>query len=129
MGRPPTGIRGDLIELTADLSRLSELKKRGIEALPEFDGSGSLKDEVGQLLSELADEGVFLVRVGELESWLPTLMNGVSREDKARWAMLAAEKIEVVGEREEDVWAFIRGVDEHLQRRVGELATESQTRD
>jgi hypothetical protein len=42
-------------------------------------------------------------------------MRGQSREDKSRWAVLAAEKIEDVGERDDDVWLFVRSVRDFLQ--------------
>ena len=48
-------------------------------------------------------------------------MKGQSREDKSNWAMLAAEKIENVGERDEDVWRFVRSVYDFLQEELANL--------
>ena len=75
----------------------------------------SLKADANDLLSEFGEVGLFPVPVGELESWLPMLMKGSSREDKSQWAMLAAEKIEDAGDRkEEDVWKFVRSTADFL---------------
>ena len=55
-------------------------------------------------------------------------MKGQSREDKSKWAMLAAEKIEDVGERNEDVWLFIHTVYDFLQKQLGNFVGVSTQR-
>ena len=112
-------VRGKLQSISRQLYKLNNLQQKGIEAIPEvFENGGStiqLRAEVNSLLSDLGTYGLFLVPVGELESWLPILMKGQSREDKNKWAMLAAEKIEDVGEREEDIWQFMRTIYNFIQ--------------
>ena len=113
-------IRGRLIDIANKMSQLHDLKLRGLDAIPKsYSVNGSsefLRDNVDNLIKDLASYGLFLVPVGELESWLPVLMKGQSREDKSKWAMLAAEKIEDVGERDDDVWQFIRSIYDFLKQ-------------
>jgi len=113
-------LRGKLLEAANRLNRLHDFKQGGLDAIPESHTDGattvSLRNDVRTLLSDLEARGLFLVPVGELESWLPILMKSQSREDKSKWAMLAAEKIEDVGERDEDVWRFINTVYGFLQK-------------
>jgi len=113
-------LRGKLSGLTNRLYRLRVLQNGGIDAIPERIGQAgtetSLRREVETLVKTLQEQGLFLVPVGELESWLPILMKDESREDKSKWAMLAAERIEKVGELEEGVWLFIRAVHDFLQK-------------
>ena len=45
-------------------------------------------------------------------------MKGQGREDKSKWAMLVAEKVEDVGERDEDVWQFISSVHRFFEQRL-----------
>jgi len=120
-------LRGELSGIVRMLYRLHHLQQRGLEAIPETvtmpDSSVFLRIELNTLLSDLQSHGVFLVPVGELESWLPVQMRGHSREDKSRWAMLAAEKIEDIGERHGDVWEFIKAVYEFLEKRQRRLPT------
>jgi hypothetical protein len=122
-------LRGRLQDIVNKLYRLHDLKERGIEAIPGEYEEGkikiALKQDVQTLLSTLEKHGLFLVPVGELESWLPILMKGQSREDKSKWAMLAAEKIEDVRERDDDVWQFLRSVYRFLQQRL-ETTIETQ---
>ncbi|MFC1573791.1 hypothetical protein ACFL30_01255 [Candidatus Latescibacterota bacterium] len=113
-------LRSKLLKAANRLNRLHDFKQGGLEAIPESHTDGattvSLRNDVQTLLSELEARGLFLVQVGELESWLPIIMKGQSREDKSKWAMLAAEKIEDVGERDDDVWRFINTVYCFLQK-------------
>jgi hypothetical protein len=116
-------LRGKLLDIAARLYKLQKLQQHGLNAIPEHCREGaimvSLRENVRTLLAALQEHGLFLVPVGELESWLPILMKGQSREDKSKWAMLAAEKIEEVGEGKEDVWQFIRTVYDFLQKQLG----------
>ncbi|MGH9895205.1 MAG: hypothetical protein ACREA0_25125, partial [bacterium] len=118
-------LRAKLQDIAGRLYRLKDLQQQGIQGIPEECNDGttkvSLRQDVLTLVAKLQEHGLFLVPVGELESWLPILMRGQSREDKSKWAMLAAEKIEDVGERDEDVWRFIRTVYGYLERQLGSL--------
>jgi len=111
-------LRGKLSRIVEQLYRLRELKLLGVECIPLTYKFGQqnvpLRDELQSLLLTLASNGLFLVPKGELESWLPILMKGQSKEDKAKWAMFAAEKIEDVEERHDDIWLFIRNVYDYL---------------
>ena len=111
-------LRRKLLQLARRLYRLHDLQQRGLEAIPEKHTDGgttvSLRDDVRSLLDDLQSHRLFLVPEGELESWLPIVMKGQSREDKSKWAMLAAEKIEDNGERNEGVWQFIHSVYDRL---------------
>ncbi len=122
------GVRRSLQRIISDLSRLRDLQQRGLEAIPEIHNNGesevTLRKNVKMLLSKFEEWGLFLVPVGELESWLPILMKGHSRNDKSQWAMLAAEKIEDVGERDEDVWHFILRVYDFLDKRLKKFVNE-----
>jgi len=113
-------LRGKLQDIVSRMSRLHDLALRGLDAIPEShsvrNGTVTLRDDVRGLLQDLGSYGLYLVPVGELESWLPILMKGHSREDKSKWAMLAAQKVEDVGERNDDVWQFMRSVYEYLEQ-------------
>jgi len=115
-------VRGKLQSISRQLYKLNNLQQKGMEAIPEVietDGTKiQLRSEVNTLLSDLEAHGLFLVPAGELESWLPILMKGQGREDKNKWAMLAAEKIEDVGERQEDIWQFMRIVYNFIQKQL-----------
>ena len=115
-------LRGKLLDIANRLYKLQHLQQHGLNAIPEhcYEGATtvSLRDNVQTLVAKLQEDGLFLVPVGELESWLPVLMKGQSREDKSKWAMLAAQKIEDVGERDEDIGQFIRKVYDFLQEQL-----------
>jgi hypothetical protein len=114
-------LRGKLSELVNQMHRLRKLKEVGVDSIPERwkpndEMAIPLRQQATDLVADFASLGLFLVPVGELESWLQVLMDGVGREDKSRWAMLAAGKIEAVGERDEDVWVFMRRVIDFLSK-------------
>ena len=119
-----TRLRGGLLNLANKLNNLGDMKDKGLQGVPDriSDSGGdiNLRDEFKNILSELQEIGLFVVPVGELESWLPRLMRGTSRTYKSQWATLAAEKIEDVGERDEDVWQFMRSVHDHLEKKLDE---------
>jgi len=106
-------VGGKLQSIGKRLYKLHALQQKGLEAIPETydsDGPGISRSAAAELLKDLERQRLFLVPVGELESWLPVVMKGQSREDKSKWAMLAAEKIEDGGERDEGIWEFMRRV-------------------
>ena len=77
-----------------------------------------LQDEINSLITNLKRIGIFLVPCGELESWVPTLMTEVTRENKSLWATEAARKIEDYGEGEDDIWAYIRSMVDYFKEAI-----------
>jgi len=102
-------VRGQLQGISKRLYKLHQLQEKGLNAIPET-GVDITRSVAAKLLDELEREGLFLVRVGVLENWLPVIMKGHGHADKSKWAMLAAEKIEDDGERDDDIWEFMRRV-------------------
>lgn len=103
-------LRNRLNLLSRELSPQQNLKLKGVVAVPE-----GLQVEINSLLTDLKSIGLFLVPCGELESWIPTLMTGVTRENKSLWATEAARKIEDHGEGEGDIWAYIRSIVDYFK--------------
>jgi hypothetical protein len=95
-------LRSGLNSLYRELSPIQRLKLKGVAGAPE-----ALQGDLKTLLSDLNDQGLFLVPCGELESWMPQLMQGVPRENKSLWATEAARKIEDHGRGEDDIWAYM----------------------
>ena len=75
-----------------------------------------MQDNLKALISELDEHGLFLVPCGELESWIPQLMQGVSRENKSLWATEAARNIEDHERGEDDIWAYIEKIIQHIKK-------------
>jgi AAA domain, putative AbiEii toxin, Type IV TA system len=98
-------------EILTRLNPLLSLKSNGIDSVP-----ADLKDEIGALLEEFKTVGLFLVPRGELESWVPDLMNDTtSKENKAPWATEAARRIEAHGRGPNDVWDFVESIESHIR--------------
>ncbi len=99
-------IRGKLSDLSNGLSQTSRLKS----------GLNSLKDkhiypDLVAFLSRCRSVGVFLVPVGELEDWVPDLVDtGPSKKKKAEWANYAANQIRASASRRNDIWEFLRQI-------------------
>lgn len=110
-------LRLKLNKLVGKLNRLSALKETGIEGAP-----GDLKGEAKALLEELRKFGLFLVPRGELESWVPDLTEGISKEKKALWATEAARKIEERGRGDNDIWDFVAGIVDYIKSRLASTA-------
>ena len=104
-------LRSGLNLLYRELSPIQELKLKGVAGVPEI-----LQDDLKTLISDLNEQGLFLVPCGELESWVPHLMQGVSRENKALWATEAARKIENHGRGEDDIWSYIERIIRHIKK-------------
>ena len=124
-------LRGKLSRIVGRLHRLRALKQRGLDAIPEECKDGDtvvlLRGDVRSLLDNLQSHGLFLVPGGELESWLPVLMDGIDDNDKSRWAMRAAGIIEDVGPRNNDVWQFMQSVYSYLDNQFGRDAGMNST--
>jgi hypothetical protein len=98
-------VRRELNRIANELDRMKRLKRGGIEALPD-----GIKEPADQLVRDLAQHGLFLVPVGELEQWLPDSQVSVSKERKPEWANAAAAYIRSVEPQNDGIWKFIRGV-------------------
>ena len=104
-------LRSGLNLLYRELSPIQGLKLKGVAGVPE-----TLQDNLKTLISDLNEHGLFLVPCGELESWIPQLMQGVSRENKSRWATEAARKIEDHEKGENDIWSYIEKIIQHIKK-------------
>ena len=104
-------LRSGLNLLYRELSPIQGLKLKGVAGVPEI-----FQDDLKTLISDLNEQGLFLVPCGELESWIPHLMQGVSRENKALWATEAARKIEDHGRGEDDIWSYIEKITQHIKK-------------
>lgn len=98
------GVRTTLSNLSGGLSQTSRLKK-GLESLKDY----SVYHDLVAFLNQCRSHGVFLVPVGELEDWVPHLVNdGPSKKKKAEWANYAANRIRESSARDDDIWDFLR---------------------
>ena len=120
----PDGTRKSLGQLRGSLkSHIEEhkinIKKQGIAGL-----SGADSEDLRNLIKQLAEYGIFLVPVGELEQWLPRL----TRTGNESWLI---KTFEAMGENpddtnylepgNDDVWIFIEEIRSwlHNSNRLG----------
>ena len=120
----PDGTRTALGQLRSGLkahivANKLEPKKKGVSAL-----SGDHKADLENLIKQLAEYGVFLVPVGELECWLPQL----TRPGGESWLV---QTFQAMGENpddpkyvkpgDDDVWAFMGSIRAwlHNPKRLG----------
>jgi hypothetical protein len=101
-------VRGDLRKRFAD-SGIDMKAGAGVEALQNGD-----KDAANELFDNLAQYGVFVIRKGELETWLPGLNVPGKKTD---WTVAMLEKMGAdpnnaayVRPAAGDVWDFMRGI-------------------
>jgi len=112
----PEGSRIALGQLRGTLkshisSTQADIKRRGIDSL-----TGNDRQDVENLLRQLAAYGVFMVPAGELEQWLPGLSRGVC-QNKSEWLV---QTFQAMGEdpddsaylrpATDDVWAFVGSI-------------------
>jgi hypothetical protein len=97
--------------LARDSAERATCKSRGIGGLPKTKRRG-----IRELVAELAEYGLFVVTVGELESWLPSL--GVPASPKHEWivTMLLSlgtdpDKSDYVRPGRGGVWRFIDAIE------------------
>lgn len=97
--------RQSLKKLRDESDELSEFKKNGRAALPD-----SLKNNFDTLWSYCANIGLFIVTVGELESWL--IDYDLDRSsNKSKWISKALNKLfEIEYDENKDIWKFIDGL-------------------
>lgn len=100
-------LRSKLNRLSGRLNRLALVKLKGIEGLPE-----PLSRELKSLLEDIHKYGLFLVPRGELESWVPRLMESTGKENKSQWA---ARKIEEIGRGDDDVWDYVESIVNYIR--------------
>ena len=98
--------------LANQIDRTRRLKGGGLRAYQD----GPIGPQMASLLERLAQLGVFLVPVGELEQWLDTHAVGVSTSDKRAWANAAAQKVQTLGRQPGDVWEFVKSVGAFLAK-------------
>jgi len=98
-------LREALQTLAQNLDRMRRLKHGGIASLP-----GDVGAQASALIERLAQVGVFVVPVGELEEWLTSLGIEASKRNKWAWASEAAAKVRKAGAQSGDVWDFTRTV-------------------
>jgi len=82
-----------LRKLANDIDRARKLKNGGVEFYrPNYPNIANALDSA---IEHLCEHGIFLVPVGELESWLSSefMENGPSRERKQEWADHASKRI------------------------------------
>jgi len=94
-----------LREIANDLDRIKQLKRIGIAGLPS-----TLQTELYAILQELANYGLFLVPVGELEQWFLEGEVLVSKHDKSAWANEAASYVRNLKPQGAGIWKFVRQV-------------------
>ncbi len=99
-------IRNALSKLSRGLSQTSRLK----QGLGSFENS-SVEHNLSAFVNRCKRYGLFLVPVGELEDWVPHLVqDGPSRKKKAEWANYAANQIRESPSQEGDVWEFVKSM-------------------
>lgn len=99
----------ELSSIRNALNGMRDLKAAGVSSL-----SSPLREQVKDLVQELAGHGLFLVPVGELEGWLSDCGIKASKSTKWAWANEAAEYIRANPARTDDVWGFVGRVGDFL---------------
>ena len=91
------------------VSQNVDLKTQGVQGL-----SKSVQEVADNLLASVAEYGVFIVPVGELEQWLAYLE---MKAEKSRWLITIFERMgadpndpNYVHPKEGDVWDFVRNI-------------------
>lgn len=103
--------RKELKKLREDSDELSNLKKHGREA---FVNDQTTCETFDNLLNHCTKLGLFIVPVGELESWL--IDYGVPRiSNKSKWITQALEKIfDIEYKKEKEIWKFMNSLKKYL---------------
>lgn len=78
-----SGARGALGRIRKESSKWSEVKRRGVSGIPD-----EVQSQANDLISVAKQSGLFIVPVGELESWLD-----LGTSQKNRWIVLALEAL------------------------------------
>ena len=104
-----------LSTLRNKVDRLHELKSKGVAA---FDANSKIRTDLEEIISRCRALGLLLAPCGQLENWVPDLMKGVSKKNKAEWADEAARRIREAAVKKGDVWDFVRGVTTFLYQQA-----------
>lgn len=104
-------IRRQLNRLAERIDRMRQLKRGGLGGLPP-----AVSSTAESLVADLAQVGLFVVPVGELEEWLRPFNLEASKRNKWAWANAAAQVIQANGRQTVDVWDFMQSVGRHLLR-------------
>lgn len=105
--------RKELKKLREDADELADLKKRGRKAL---EADASAIQVFDRLIGHCANLGLFIVPVGELESWLVDYEVARS-SNKTKWIAKALEKLfDIEYDSEKEIWKFIDSLKSYLTR-------------
>lgn len=101
--------RSALKKLRDDSDELAEFKAKGYTCLPE-----NLQTSFNNLWDRCSKIGLFIVKVGELESWL--LDYGVARTaNKSKWIVHALDKLfEITYDENKEIWKFMKELKKYL---------------
>lgn len=102
-------IRAELKKIREGADELLELKKYGKNSLPVVEQS-----VFESFCCHCASVGLFVVKVGELESWLEDY--GVARSSKKnKWISKALEKLYTIEvEDDKEIWKFIKEIQQYF---------------
>lgn len=105
--------RKELNKLREDSDELSNFKKNGRQALKD---DKTIYDKFDKLLEHCSSLGLFIVPVGELESWLVDYeLERIS--NKSKWITKALEKLFCIEyDPEKEIWKFIASLKAYLTR-------------
>lgn len=107
-------LRLGLNSLGNSLNGMRDVKNGGLRKLRK-----DIRDPLESLLQDLKCHGLFLVPYGELEDWLDGCgIIASKKKNKWAWANEAAQYIRENGPRNDDIWAFVRGLGDCLTAKV-----------
>lgn len=113
-------------DLRALANAVDRKKRVKLGGLGSFDHSPDVKKRLEAFVTECAGVGLFLVPVGELEGWSPSLMQGASLSDnKAEWANEFVRRLREHPDQAADIVAFVREVDSFHSTEAERLTTPS----
>jgi len=115
-GGGDNALRRELTEIATQLKRIHRLKKGGLKA---YDDNPNIQSKLLSIIDRFASEGMFFVPVGELEDWVPDLMEKVHGvpHSKTKRAAIAANQIREAPSKTGDIWHFTEKVFDFLERR------------
>jgi hypothetical protein len=114
-------VRAQLNSLSNAIKRIRRLKEGGIGSYADHP---EIQSGLRTVVSKCQTFGLFFVERGELEDWVPHLMNDWPKGSmsKTERATIAAERIRQAPEKTGDVWEFMASVLGYLQAARGRRA-------
>ncbi len=102
-------LRSSLKKLRDESDELADFKKSGYHSLP-----AEFRQTFDNLWNHCSNIGLFIVKVGELESWLVDY--GIDRtSNKSKWITKALNKLfEIEYDEEKEIWKFIANLKLYL---------------